>query len=183
MGNQVFKCVFDLWVLQEILFETRPDIVIEAGTGKGGSALFIAHILSNIDKGFVVTVDTKKRKVPYHGRIFYLIGSSISKKIIDNITNFISSTYNPKVMVILDSSHFAKHVLKELNIYHKFVTVGQYLIVEDTNLGGNPISSPDPGPIKGVKEFLKHNKDFAVDRGREKFGVSFNPEGYLLKIK
>jgi len=187
MGNQVFKCVFDLWALQEILYETRPDIIIETGTGNGGSALFIAHTLCHINKGFVITIDNEKRKTPHHKRIYYLIGSSMSKKIIDEIHDLKSKLLEPRVMVILDSNHLSGYVLKELNIYNKFVTKGQYLIVEDTNLGGNPVQSPmlkkDPGPIKAVKEFLKHNKDFAVDRGREKFGVTFNPEGYLLRIR
>ena len=183
MGTKIYKLVFDAWTYQEILYKEKPDIIIETGTAFGGSALFMAHIFDHMNKGFVVTVDLVKRKVPQHKRIKYLIGSSCSKRIVKKITNIISGLHKPKLMVILDSDHYSNHVAKELKIYSKLVTVGQYLIIEDTNLGGNPITSDEPGPMKAVEEFLKHTDSFAIDRSQEKFGITFNPKGYLKRIR
>ena len=89
-----------------------------------------------------------------------------------------------KVMVILDSDHHKEHVLNELRIYGKFVTKESYIIVEDTNINGHPVY-PDfgPGPMEAVEEFLRENKNFVIDKTREKFYLTFNPRGYLKKIE
>ncbi len=87
-------------------------------------------------------------------------------------------------MAILDSDHHKEHVLRELEIYSKFVTRESYIIVEDTNINGHPVRSKfGPGPMEAVKEFLKMNDDFIIDRSREKFYLTFNPDGYLKKMK
>jgi cephalosporin hydroxylase len=85
-------------------------------------------------------------------------------------------------MVILDSDHHKDHVLRELEIYSKFVTNGSYIIVEDTNINGHPVRPKfGPGPTEAVKEFLKGSRDFVIDKSREKFFLTFNPNGYLKK--
>jgi cephalosporin hydroxylase len=85
-------------------------------------------------------------------------------------------------MVVLDAGHQKHLVLDELRCYSQFVSRGQYLVVEDTNLNGNPIR-PDygPGPMEAVEEFLSETGDFEVDRSRERFDVTNNPRGFLLR--
>ena len=85
-------------------------------------------------------------------------------------------------MVVLDSDHTEKHVLKELELYAPLVTRNQYCIVEDTNINGHPVE-PDfgAGPHEAVTKFLKTTNEFHIDKEREKFFVTFNPDGYLLK--
>ena len=82
------------------------------------------------------------------------------------------------------TDHSKKHVLNELKLYNNFVTKGSYLIVEDTNINGHP-AYPDfgPGPMEAVEEFLKENEDYMIDKSKEKYYMTFNPGGYLLKIK
>lgn len=180
MGIKIFKCVFDIWVYQEIITLLKPDIVIETGTALGGSALFMQNVLDNMGKGYVISIDVVKRKLPIHPKIFFWVGSSIDKRIINKVKLHVSR--NKKVMVILDSLHTREYVAKELEIYSNFVTKGQYLIVEDTNLGGNPIDSKGgPGPMAAVKEFIRKDRRFVIDRSKEKFGLTFNPQGYLLR--
>lgn len=183
MGVPALKCPLDLWVYQEILFETKPDIVIECGTKKGGTSFFLASLCDLMGKGRIVTIDiTNFPDKPNHERITYLHGSSTSKEIESKVKDLI--TEGEKVMVILDSNHRRHHVLDELRIYNKLVTKGNYLIVEDTNINGHPVfCNYGPGPMEAVNIFLKENNDFIIDRSREKFMMTFNPKGYLKKIK
>src|SRR3972149_5646131 len=90
---------------------------------------------------------------------------------------------NKKVMVILDSDHSEDHVLKELNIYSGFVSVGSYLIVEDTNISNSPVYGIEgKGPLEAVFKFINNNDNFVIDKSKEKFYFTFNPNGYLLRL-
>lgn len=182
LGTKIYKCPLDMWIYQEIIFEIKPDIIIECGTARGGSALFLSSICDLINKGKIITIDIKDCERPKNKRIEYLLGSSTSEKIVMKIRKEIENSNT--VMVILDSDHTKKHVLNELKIYSEFVTKEGYLIVEDTNINGHPVfHSFGSGPMEATKEFLKENKDFIVDKNREKFLLTFNPNGYLKKIK
>lgn len=183
LGTPVLKATSDLWVFQEIIYHTKPDVIIEAGTYKGGSAYYMASICELLNHGRVITIDViLPKELPQHKRIKYLRGSSTSPKIIADIKKSIQP--DDKIMVVLDSDHSKKHVLNELNIYSKFVTKGNYLIVEDTNVDHYAIwKGPNRGPGEAVREFLQNNQDFAPDKTREKFFLTFNPGGYLRKVR
>ena len=183
LGNRILKCPLDTWIYQEIIYAIKPDIIIECGTYYGGSALFLASICDLVNNGKVITIDIEDRgDKPQHKRIKYLLGSSTSEDIIDHVKKLISD--KDKVLVILDSDHHKEHVINELRIYSKLVTKGSYIIVEDTNINGHPVVPYfGPGPMEAVKEFLKDNKDFYIDKTKEKFLLTFNPNGYLKKIK
>jgi len=183
LGVPVAKCPLDLWNYQEIIFEVQPDVIIEAGPGCGGSTLFFASLCDLINKGRVISIELGDvSQKPQHKRIRYLSGSSISKEIEQQVQQLISDA--DKVLVDLDSDHTKEHVLQELTIYSKLVTPGSYIIVEDTNIAGHPIKPHRyPGPMEAVKEFLKTNPNFIIDKGREKFYLTFNPNGYLKRVK
>ena len=183
LGVPNSKCPLDLWLYQEIIYQLRPDIIVECGTFHGGSALFLASICDLVNNGKIVTIDIEdKEGKPQHERIEYLLGSSTSEEILEKVKDSIKS--DDTVMVILDSDHQKEHVLNELMIYSQLVTKGSYLVVEDTNLNGNPVM-PDfgPGPMEAVQEFLKENRDFIIDKTKEKFFLTFNPNGYLRKVR
>jgi cephalosporin hydroxylase len=181
LGTIIFKCPLDLWIYQEIFFDLKPDIIIECGTAAGGSALFFACICDSLNKGKIISIDIENREDrPKHTRITYLIGPSTSREVVEKVQSFINS--KDVIMVILDSDHHKDHVLRELEIYSKFVTNGSYIIVEDTNINGHPVRPKfGPGPTEAVKEFLKGSRDFVIDKSREKFFLTFNPNGYLKK--
>jgi cephalosporin hydroxylase len=183
LGVKAQKCPLDLWIYQEIIYETRPDIIIETGTASGGSALFLASICDLLGKGEIISIDIEDQENrPGHPRIKYILGSSTSKEIVEKVETLIRG--KDRIMAILDSDHHKEHVLRELEIYSKFVTRESYLIVEDTNINGNPVRSKfGPGPMEAAKEFLKMNDGFIIDRSREKFYLTFNPDGYLKKLK
>ena len=182
MGYRTMKCPLDLWVYQEILYEIKPDIVIETGTNEGGGAYYLASVLDVIGKGQVIGVDIEKvENRPTHERVTYLQGSSTSNDIVHNISEMIEP--GQVVLVILDSDHNMPRVLKEMKIYSQFVTTGSYMIVEDSNINGHPIMPNwGYGPFEAIHEFLRQNDSFRIDKDREKFYLSFNPDGYLKKI-
>src|ERR1700677_3924698 len=112
--------------------ETLPDVVIETGTWHGGSALFLAMVCDAIGHGRVITIDVDPGDpLPEHDRITYLRGSSTDPDMLTRVRELTGQATS--VMVILDSDHDREHVLAELNAYGDIVTVGGYLIVEDTN--------------------------------------------------
>lgn len=168
---------------QEIIHELKPDLIIECGTFYGGSALYLASILDLIGKGHVLTIDIfPQPNRPSHDRITYLTASSVSVQAVQTILNMRKP--DDVILVILDSDHSKEHVSKELLLYKSIVTKGSYLIVEDTSINGNPLS-PDwgPGPMEAVEEFLTKNNNFIIDESKHKFFISFNPKGFLKKVK
>lgn len=181
-GIKIFKNPLDLFVYQEIIFEVKPDVIVETGTAYGGSALFLASILDLLSKGKVLTIEINRHRMPQHKRIKYFYGSSTDPEIVRKIKSRIKK--GDKVLVILDSDHKREHVLEEMQIYSKLVSVGSYLIVEDTNINGHPILEDfGPGPYEAVQSFLKKNMTFKVDQSREKFLLTSDPKGFLKKIK
>jgi cephalosporin hydroxylase len=166
-----------------MLFELRPDVIVECGTGTGGSSLFLAHQCDLLGTGRIITVDViDLPDRPQHERITHLVGSSISDEILQQIRSSLKDT--DKVMVILDSDHSKQHVLNELKCYCDMVSVGSYIVVEDSIIGGHPVKPRrKPGPMEAVFEFLETNSDFVIDKDREKFLLTFNPNGYLKKVK
>lgn len=181
-GVDVWKNPLDLWVYQEILHEIRPDVVVEAGTKFGGSAYFLANICDLLGWGHVVTIDiTPQPDRPQHDRITYLTGSSTDPAIIEQVDQIVMGG---RILVLLDSDHNAPHVLAELRAWHSRVPVGSYIIVEDTNIHGHPVFERHaPGPMEAVDEFLKENDSFVVDASRQKFMFTFNPRGFLKRVK
>jgi len=187
MGINSMKCPLDLWIYQELIFKTKPDIIIETGTNKGGSALFLANVCDLLNNGQIITVDFAfMENRPQHKRIHYLQGDSVGDKTILEIKKLIEKIDDKserKVMVILDDDHSEKHVFNEMEIYGKLVTKGNYLIVEDTSMGGHPVwPELKRGPMEAVQKYMQIHDNFEIDKNCEKFLLTFNPNGYLKKI-
>lgn len=180
LGIQTLKCPLDLWIYQEIIYDVKPDIIIETGTWSGGSALFLATICDSINNGMIFSIDTSKKEFPFHNRITYFTGSSTNDEIFKKVTKQVKKT--DKVLVILDSDHSKEHVLKEMELYGNLITKDSYLIVEDTNINGHPVL-PDwgLGPMEAVEEFLLRHSEFSIDKSKENLLMTFNPNGYLKK--
>jgi cephalosporin hydroxylase len=183
LGVPAEKNPMDLWTYQEIIHETAPDVLIEAGTADGGSAYYFATMFDLVGRGRVLTIDiadSPKRKP--HPRITYLRGSSTAPEMVAKIRSLVAP--GERVMVSLDSDHHAAHVARELKIYSDLVTPGCYLVVEDTNLNGHPVMPGSGlGPMEALREFLADDKRFFSDHQREKFLLSYFPDGWLKRIR
>jgi cephalosporin hydroxylase len=149
--------------------------------------MYMATVCDAAQRGRVVTIDTTPRaRMPEHPRIAYVRGSSIDPATVDRVRSGIAP--GERVMVVLDSLHNREHVLAELRAWAPLVSVGCSLIVEDTNINGHPVHTdfaPDrgPGPFEAVRDYLATTDAFEVDRDREKFMMTFNPGGYLRRVR
>jgi tRNA (mo5U34)-methyltransferase len=181
MGTPIQKHPFDLMMMQEIIWETKPQLIIEAGTNRGGSALFFAHLLDAIGAGEVLTTDVMVLPDrPIHPRIRYRSLSSISGAFLGEATAAASMV--ERTMVILDSDHGRDHVRAEMALLGPLVTTGCYLIVEDGCVNGHPTAGDfGPGPLEAIEDFLASRTDFEVDHSRERLLSTFNPSGYLRR--
>jgi cephalosporin hydroxylase len=192
MGVPALQNANDAWIIQEIISETKPDFIVEAGTFFGGSALLWASVLHEVNPGGkVITLDienksTEARKFAIAKQmITFIIGSSTDPKVVDEISREVKGK---KVLVILDSDHHRDHVLKELKSYSPLVQVGGYLVVQDSNINGHPVYITDedekgPGPYEAIEAFLAGDDHFQPDLNRERMIYTTNPHGYLKRVK
>lgn len=173
-----------MWITQEIIYEIKPELIIETGTFESGSALYYSHLCDLMNNGKVITIDIEFReRRPVHPRLRHILGSSTNTNVFNTI-EYECKDAKP-VLILLDSDHSRRHVLDEMNIYSNLVTVGSYLIVEDTALNGHPIhpNEEQEGPMEAVEDFLKTNKNFVIDKSREKFLMTWHPNGFLKRIE
>jgi cephalosporin hydroxylase len=187
-GVPIQQTPTDMWMVQQIITELKPDVLIETGTFKGGSSLYYASVLHSLNAAAtVVTVDIEdqvdraKDFDVFRRYVIPLIGSSVAPETVERVAALVQDR---PALVLLDSDHHKDHVLQELRLYARFVPVGGYMIVCDTDLNGHPVL-PDygPGPMEAVEAFLATDGRFVVDRGREKFMLTMCPKGYLKRIK
>lgn len=203
----------DMVAMQEIIWKTRPDVVIETGIAHGGSLILSASILALLDitdakisgelldptkpKRHVVGVDIDIREHnriaieahPLSDRIHMIEGSSIDSKIVDEVKKFIKP--ESRVMVCLDSMHTHEHVLSELKAYAPLVTEGCYCIVFDTFVEDMPNDlfpdrpwSPGDNPKTAVHKFLENDKQYSIDKSiQDKLLITVAPDGYLRRLK
>lgn len=184
LGHDIIKTPMDCWVYQEIIWETRPDYVIELGVMFGGATHFYASILDMVGHGDVIGIDVSlaKAKPAQSGRIRYLEGSSTAPAIVEEVR---ALTAGKRVLVIADSDHEKGHVLGEIRAYAPMVHVGGYFVVEDSLndvMGYHPV--PNEGPKAAAETFLAECDDFVADRRfGERYVMTLNPDGFLLRVK
>ena len=180
-GVPMIKCPFDYVIYQMILNDVKPDLVIEIGTNTGGCALYLADIVEKFG-GQVHTIDIEKRIDPR------VLGQNNIKYFTDGYEGYdLRNAANFKnILVIDDGSHQYQDVLDALKKFSPIIATGSYFIVEDGII--NEIGEErrhHGGPLKAIREFMKGNREFIVDRSWcDFFGVNatFNVNGYLKKI-
>jgi cephalosporin hydroxylase len=199
LGRPIIQYPQDMIALQEIIWNTKPDLIIETGIAHGGSLIFSASILQLLgNNGQVLGIDIDIREhnkiaIEQHSmskHITMFQGSSIDREIVKNVHEFAKG--KERVMVILDSNHSHEHVMAELESYSGLVSKNCYLVVFDTgvedfpadyNWNGRPWGKGN-NPKTAVWEFLKGNTDFEIDSSiHNKLAVTVAPDGYLKRIR
>jgi cephalosporin hydroxylase len=196
LGRPIIQFPEDIMALQEIIWDVKPDLIIETGIAHGGSLIFSASMMQLLgEDGEVVGIDIdirdhNKKQIESHPlsrRIKMIQGSSVSDDVIEQVKEIVLT--KKKVMIFLDSNHTHEHVIKELQLYSPFVSIDSYIVVLDTfvedmpkdffkdrpwNVGNNPKTA--------VWEFLKENLNFQIDKKiNNKLLISVAPDGYLLR--
>jgi cephalosporin hydroxylase len=182
LGHPIWQNVLDLWTIQETIAEIRPELLIETGTNRGGSALFFAHLFDLMGSGRVLTIDVTRMHNLSHPRVTFLTGSSVAPDTIRQVEEAVRSATGP-ILVILDSDHSAGHVAKELDNYARFVTPGSYLLVQDGVIDVLPAFEIErPGPLPAIRAFLSHHPEFEADLAKsERFLITHHPMGWLRR--
>jgi cephalosporin hydroxylase len=180
-GVRTLKNPMDAWVYQEIIYETRPDVIVEIGNSSGGSALYLAHLCDLLGKGRIIGLDITHDKVPefvkQHPRITLIEADAC--QVFARVERLIGN--DERTLVIEDSSHTYENTLDALRLYSKLVKPGDYFIVEDSICHHGLSVGPNPGPYEAIEAFVRENTDFEIDRGREHFHITWNPTGFLRR--
>lgn len=197
-GEPLLNLPHDMFAIQDIIWRTRPEFIIEVGVAWGGGMLFEAMLLEILGGQKVIGIDIfippdLRERLSNHGklskRLVLIEGSSTSADTRTQVKALLGDSR--KALVILDSYHTHEHVLNELRSYEPFVGKGQYLICGDTVVERIPAQlhrarpwGPGNNPATAVKEFLSETDRFAVDEKiDQRLLLSCHPGGYLRAVK
>jgi cephalosporin hydroxylase len=179
LGVGMMKSPNDLWAYQDLLTEHRPKTIIETGTYTGASALWFAYLMDMLGiDGHVYTVDFEDRRKCQHPRITFLGGDSTDPELVASIAEQVEYP----LLVSLDADHSAAHVKAELELYAPLCRVGDWLVVEDTNIAWTG-EKGDPGARGGLQNYVvKHPGEWRQDPLCERWLLTMNPGGYLQRM-
>lgn len=202
LGRPIIQYPQDILAMQQIIWEIKPDLIIETGIAHGGSLIFSASMLELVAtctgvEGVVLGVDIDirphNRKAiedhPMYKRISMIQGSSISPEIIARVRE--KAKGKKRILVCLDSNHTHDHVLAELEAYAPLTSVGSYCVVMDTVIEDMPEGFfPDrpwgsgDNPKTAVWEYLKAHPEFEIDKSiQDKLLITVAPDGYLKRVR
>jgi cephalosporin hydroxylase len=213
LGRPVIQYPQDIVAMQELIWSIKPDLIIETGIAHGGSLIFSASMLAQLDMcdaieaGISFNPQESRRKVlgididirahnreaieahPMASRIQMIQGSSIAPEIIEQVKK-VASGYG-RILVCLDSNHTHDHVLAELEAYASLTSVDSYCVVFDTIIEDLPADmfpdrpwGPGDNPKTAVWEYLKTHSEFEIDKQIDhKLLISVAPDGYLKRVR
>ena len=204
MGVPIIQYPQDMVIMQELICQIKPDLIIETGVAHGGSLVYYSSIMELIGKGRIIGIDIDIRdhnrnvieNHQMYPRISLIEGSSVDERTVAKVKDLILPS-DKNIIVCLDSMHTHDHVLSELNLYSEFVTPGSYLVVFDTTAGLfddeilNEMSKnykfkpwgKDSNPLTAVQTFIEKNKLFEIDKSFHlKAQITNCYSGFLKRI-
>jgi cephalosporin hydroxylase len=198
LGQPIIQFPQDIVALQEIIWKTKPDLIVETGIARGGSLIFYASMLQLLGgEGIALGIDVDIRphnrdaitQHPLRDRIRMIEGSSTHPETLARVDEIAKN--HLRIMVVLDSNHEKSHVLAELRAYQKYVSAGGYLIVLDTIVDEMPASfsndrswGPGRGPKAAVHEFVRESRRFEIDTSYpNKLLITTAPDGFLRCVQ
>lgn len=181
-GVAAWKNVLDLWVIQEIIWETGVEVVIEIGVRHGGTTLWLSDILANFrgPDAKVIAIDLERPAAALPANVRFICGDSIASSTVSEARALCAGR---KTMVIADGNHAAEHVLTEMRLYGPLVSEGCYFVAEDGIVDVMDWSSYTPGPSVAANRFVLETDEFVIDRSREKFLLTYAPNGFLKRVR
>ncbi|WJM94355.1 cephalosporin hydroxylase family protein [Pseudomonas defluvii] len=196
MGRPIIQLPQDMMAMQELIWNIKPDLVIECGIAHGGSIIYYASLLELQGHGEVLGIDRDIRphnrlaieSHPMFKRIRMIEGSSVDLAVVEQVRALAAGK---KVILVLDSNHTHEHVLEELRLYAPLVSLGSYCVVMDTVVEDMPADAfpdrpwgPGDNPKTAVWVYLEENGDFEIDQQmNDKLLISVAPDGYLRRVR
>lgn len=213
LGRPAIQFPNDAWAIQELIWQVKPDLIIETGIAHGGSLIFSASMLALLDMADAIANSTlldpksSNRKVlgididirahnraaieehPLASRIQMIQGSSVAPEVIEQVRQ-IAYGYQ-RILVCLDSNHTHEHVLAELEAYAPLTSIGSYCVVFDTLIEDMPSIlfrdrpwSVGNNPKTAAREYLIRHQEFAIDESiPHKLLITVAPDGYLRRVR
>jgi cephalosporin hydroxylase len=181
LGRWTGKAPTDLLAYQDLLFRVRPKWILETGSGGGGRARLLATICDLIGSGQVLAIDDYPvERLAEHSRITYLRKDPTDERTAEGVRELVGE--RPRAMLILGAAHRSR-LLKAFEHYAPLVPVGSYVVVEDTIVNGRPVwPGFGPGPAEAAREIISGG-EFAPDHSLERYVLTFNPGGFLKRVR
>jgi cephalosporin hydroxylase len=201
LGFQIWQFPEDLLRLQEVVATLKPEVIVETGVNRGGSAIFFASLCRLLGKGRVVSIDIRippevrhaVEHSPFSDLITLIEGDSTAPEVVAQVRDKIGK--DDTVLVFLDSDHAKAHVLRELQAYSGLVTPGSYIIAADgvmQSLTDTPYGCKEwaeDNPAAAAREFAASHPEFAIQRPTALFGnqyvvesMTFWPDAWLYRL-
>ncbi len=202
LGRPIIQLPEDMLRIQEVIFDLKPDVIIETGIAHGGSLIFYATLCKAMEKGRIIGIDIEIRPnnrksieehFLFHDFIEMIEGSSVDESIVRNVKDRVKE--NETVLVILDSNHSKEHVLSELNAYSPMVSIGSYIVATDGIMElvkGLDRTQDDwewNNPKQAALEFVKNNKNFIIEEPKFPFNegimderITYCPCAFIKRI-
>ena len=183
LGRPLARPATDLMAYQELISRLRPEWIVETGTGDGGRALFLASICELLGAGHVLSIDEDPADdLPRHPRITYLAGHPTHAGTAQRVREHVGDP--PNALVVLGSRGNRQRMMAEFTLYAPLVPLGSYVVMEETIVNGHPVwPSFGPGPFEAARQSLAARDDFVPDLDLERAGLTFNPQGFLKRVK
>lgn len=178
-GVLTWKNVLDLWVVQEIIHETQPEVIVEIGCKFGGTTLWLADAMRSVGSGTIISLDLVRPATLLPENVQFVQGDSIAPATVAEVKKLCGTR---RAMVMADGNHSADHVFTELKTYAPMVSPGCYFVVEDGIVDVMGWGQYTPGPLVAVQRFLSENDQFVIDQSREKFILTYAPCGFLKRL-
>ena len=181
-GVLTWKNVLDLWVYQEIIWETGVEVVIEIGVRHGGTTLWLADTLRTFRGAgaHVIAIDLEAPGVSLPDNVSFIRGDSLAPETLEQVAQLCGGR---RAMVMADGDHAAEHVLNEMRRYGPLVSDGCYFIAEDGIVDVMDWTNYTPGPLVAAHRFVAETDEFVIDRTREKFLLTYAPDGFLKRVR
>jgi cephalosporin hydroxylase len=183
LGRSVTRPATDLIAYQELVSRLRPEWIVETGTGDGGRALFLASICELLGSGRVLSIDEDSGDdLPQHPRITYLAGHPAHASTAERVREMVGDP--PNALVLLGSRGSRQRMMTEFGLYAPLVPPGSYVVMEETIVNGHPVwPSFGPGPFEAARQLVAARDDFVPDPDLERSGLTFNPQGFLKRVR
>ncbi|MEN9843784.1 MAG: hypothetical protein RLZZ612_1613 [Pseudomonadota bacterium] len=176
MGRPIIQLPEDMLRIQEVIYQIKPDVIIETGVAHGGSLIFYSSLCKAMNHGRVIGIDIEIRphnriaieSHPLSDRITLIEGSSTAPEVVEQVKSLVKK--DKTILVILDSNHTYDHVTEELTAYAEIVTSGSYIVATDgimSDLADMPRGHPHwitDNPTKAAIDFVKNHPEFLIEQ-------------------